>query len=419
VSRIAVVGSGISGLATAWLLSRQHDVELFEKDARLGGHTHTHQIDTPRGPLGLDTGFLVHNTRTYPRLIRLFAELGVECLDSDMSFGVRDRRDGFEYGTHSPASLFADPRAFVRPSHYVMLAEIVRFGRAARRFIAASRGTAGSAGVTLGEFLDRHRFRGAFVERYLWPLAASIWSASLDTLAGFPALTLVTFFDNHGMLNVLDHPTWRVVRGGSATYIPKLLDSPRIVVHRSTPPVRITRGAGGVTLEFAARPALTTDAVVLACRGGDAVALLADPTPVEREVLGAFRTSTNDAWLHTDASWLPRRHTARAAWNYVIGGPSSEGATVTYWLNRLQRLSGPVEYCVTLNPPEPINPAAVLFRMTYQHPLYTRAAVDAQARWAEVSTGRTSYAGAYWFYGFHEDGLRSAVRVAEAFGVTW
>jgi predicted NAD/FAD-binding protein len=302
----------------------------------------------------------------------------------------------------------------------VMLAEIVRFGRAARRLIAGAR-TAGAreAGMTLGPFLEAHHFRGAFVDRYLFPLAAAIWSASLDTLADFPALTLATFFDNHGMLDVLDHPTWRVVRGGSATYIPKLLASPGIVVHPSTPAARVTRGAPGVTLEFDARPPMTVDAIVFACHGDEVLPLLGDATPVEREVFGAFRTSTNDAWLHTDDTWLPTRPAARAAWNYLIGTSGNTGATVTYSLNRLQRLATPVEYCVTLNPPDPINPAAVIARMSYQHPLYTRAAVAAQARWAEVSAGRTHYAGAYWFYGFHEDGLRSAVRVAEALGVTW
>jgi predicted NAD/FAD-binding protein len=416
VSRIAVVGGGIAGLAACWLLGRRHEVVLLERDERLGGHTHTHHLDTPDGPLALDTGFIVHNERTYPLLVRLFRELNVACLDTEMSFGVTCARTGFEYGTRNLNSLFADRRTLVSPRHYHLLLEILRFGRRARALLdSAPDGT-----LTLGAFLDREGFRGGVVDRYLLPLASAIWSASIATLRDFPALTLVRFFHQHGMLNALDHPTWRIVRGGSATYIPRLLESPRVEVVLKAGLKRVRRTDRGVQLDLAGRPPLEVDEVVFACHGDEVLPLLADPLPDEREVLSAFRTTRNETWLHTDARLLPRRPAARAAWNYLLDGDRSGAATVTYSLNRLQRLETAADYCVTLNPPRPIDPSRVLARMVYTHPLYTKDAIAAQARWAEVSgRHRIHYCGAYWYYGFHEDGLRSAVRVATRLGVSW
>ncbi|MEO8070148.1 MAG: FAD-dependent oxidoreductase [Acidobacteriota bacterium] len=421
MSRIAVVGAGISGLAAAWLLSRRHDVLLLEREARIGGHTHTHHLDTPDGPLALDTGFLVHNTRTYPLLVRLFDELGVERLDSDMSFGVTNPRTGFEYSTRSLNGLFADRRNLIRPAHYALLLEILRFNREARR-LAAGADAGGAAGVdvaatadlTLGEFLERHHFGEAFTGRYLFPLAAAIWSASPGTIRAFPALTLVRFFQQHGMITVLDHPTWKIVKGGSAAYIPKLLAAPRVTTWTGAAPTAVRRQATKVELSFADRP----------------------PVDVDGAVMASFKTTANEAVLHTDATFLPKRPAARASWNYLLG-ESSGAATVTYHLNRLQRLvgrpranggasvgpgAGPLrkDYCVTLNPVAPVAPYEVIKRMTYTHPLYTVDAIRAQRRWAEISgRNRVHFCGAYWFYGFHEDGLRSAVRVAASLGVTW
>jgi predicted NAD/FAD-binding protein len=277
----------------------------------------------------------------------------------------------------------------------------------------------GRAELTLGEFLDRHRFAGELVDRFLLPLAAAIWSAAPLTLRAFPALTLVRFFHQHGMITVLDHPTWRVVKNGSESYIPKLLASPRVTTWTEAAPSLVRRDGEGVELTFRDRPAVTVDEVVFACHGDEVLPMLADPTAEEREVFGAFRTTENVAVLHTDSSWLPLRAAARASWNYLLGhGPGA--ATVTYHLNRLQRLSAERNYCVTLNPPVPIEPYHLLRRMTYRHPLHTLEAVGAQNRWSHVSGHRrTHYCGAYWYYGFHEDGVRSAVRVAEALGVTW
>lgn len=413
MSRIAVIGAGISGLATSWLLSRRHDVVLLEQSGRIGGHTHTHCFDTPDGRLALDTGFLVHNTRTYPLLVRLFEELGVACLDSDMSFGVTDPSSGFEYSTRNLNGLFADRRNLWRPRHYAMLAGILRFNRASRAL--AARPTT----ITLGDFLRQHHLSGDVVDRFLLPLAAAIWSASPSTLRDFPALTLVRFFQQHGMNTVLDHPTWRVVAGGSATYIPKLLASPRITVRTNAGPSSVQRTMDGVDIHFPDRPTERVDEVVFACHGDDVLPLLADPTDTERDILGQFQTSANLAILHTDDTWLPRRAAARASWNYTLSG-STGAATVTYDLNRLQRLSTTRPYLVTLNPERPIAPYQQLATMHYTHPLYTRAAIAAQERWAEVSGHhRTHYCGAYWFYGFHEDGLRSAVRVANMMGIEW
>ncbi|MEO8483560.1 MAG: FAD-dependent oxidoreductase [Acidobacteriota bacterium] len=416
MSRIAVIGSGISGLTAAWLLSRDFDVLLLERADRLGGHTHTHHLDTPDGPLALDTGFLVHNDRTYPRLVRLFNELGIARLDSDMSFGVTCPRTGFEYSTRSLNGLFAQRSNLLRPSHYALLAEILRFNRASQRFAAI---TPSDEATSLGDWLDARRFSDAFLERFLFPLAASIWSASIATLRAFPALMLIRFFDQHGMNTTLNHPTWKVVAGGSATYIPKLLASPRIEARTGVTIESVTRTADAVTIAYADRPSDQVSQIVFATHGDEVLPMLTDATVAERDVLSAFHTNANRAVLHTDSRWLPRRAAARAAWNYQLGATST-GATVTYHLNRLQRLETGRDYCVTLNPQTAIAAEQVICSMDYTHPLYTRQAVQAQARWAEISgVARAHFCGAYWFYGFHEDGLRSAVRVAESLGVRW
>jgi len=424
--RIAVVGSGIAGLGAAWLLARAHDVTVFERDTRLGGHTHTHLIDRPYGRLALDTGFLVHNARTYPLLIRLFDQLGVATQDSDMTFGVSWPARDFEYSTKSIGGFFATPRLWASPAHYGLVRDILRFGRLAPRLLDER----DAERITLGDFLDSHKFNDYFTERYLFPLASSIWSASLADIRRFPAVTLIRFFHNHGMLYVRNHPTWRVVVGGSSAYIPKLVASldgrvrtglgvsaVRRIWSESVPHTEAALPEQ-VELTFTDATRERFDDVVLACHGDEAYALLADPTPAEREVLSAFTTSRNDTWLHTDDSFLPRRAAARAAWNYHLG--EGGAATLTYDVNRLQGLDVPEHFCVTLNPPRPIQASKTLARMAYTHPLYTRDAIAAQPRWAEVSgRARVHYCGAYWFYGFHEDGLRSAVRVAESLGVAW
>ena len=412
--RVAVVGSGISGLAAGWHLSRKHEVFLFEKDARLGGHTNTVMLESGGRILPVDTGFIVHNDRTYPNLVRLLAELGVETQPSDMSFAVSCRRTGLEYSSRGLGGFFAQRSNLLRREHYRLLQEILRFNRTAPKLL----GEQGSVAATIGDLLDEGRYDEVLTERYLFPMAAAVWSMSLEAIRSFPALTLLRFFDNHGMLGIHTHPQWKVIRGGSNTYIP-LLAGPlknRIVTGARIKSVR--RQETGVTLSFEERPTMSFDQVVFACHGDQVVPLLEQPTDAEREVLANFKTSRNVTTLHTDASLLPRRAQARASWNYNLGLRGEDGATVTYHMNRLQALPVKEDYCVTLNGQGAIDSSKVLRQIVYEHPLYTREAVRAQGRWSEISgKNRTHYCGAYWFYGFHEDGLNSAMRVARSLGV--
>jgi len=417
MKRIAVIGGGIAGLGAAYVLSRRHEVHLFEKARRVGGHTHTVVVDTAGVPLALDTGFLVHNDRTYPNLVRLFAELGVRTRPSDMSFAVTCRRTGYEYSSRGLDGFFADRRNLVRPRHYRLFAEILRFNREAPALLADPDGAA----LTLGEFVDRRRYTDDFLRLYLLPMAAAVWSASLDAIRRFPATALVRFFDNHGMLGINTHPTWRVVEGGSHAYLDPITAPYRDRVRTGVTIQSVARLERGVQVRMADGTTHAFDEVVFACHGDQVLPLLADATSLEREIFAGFTTSRNDVWLHTDASMLPRRPAARASWNYNLGGDDEgRGATVTYHLNRLQSLVAPEDYSVTLNPGGAIDPSRVIARMVYRHPLYTRAALAAQARWAEVSGRRhTHFCGAYWRYGFHEDGLVSALRVARTLGVEW
>jgi predicted NAD/FAD-binding protein len=416
MKNIAVIGAGISGLAAAYLLSRRHRVQLFEKEARLGGHTNTVLIPTPHGTVPLDTGFLVHNDRTYPNLVRLFGELGVATRDSEMSFAVSCRRTRLEYSSRGANGFFAQRQNLVKRSHLFLLREIVRFNREAPTLLDAPDG----GRQTLGEFLESRRFGEPFTHLYLFPMASAIWSASLDAIGSFPALTLIRFFDNHGLLSLHAQPTWKVVAGGSHTYIPRLMASVSGGIHQGAAIQTVRRGEREVTIAFRDRPSLTFDDVVIACHGDQALSLLADPSDRERDVFAGFTTTTNEAWLHTDPSVLPAQSRARASWNYLLAADAQAPPMVTYDLNRLQGLRTPEQYCVTLNPDGRIDERCVLRRFVYRHPLYTRAAIGAQQRWREVSgVNRTHYCGAYWCHGFHEDGLNSALRVAGALGVEW
>ena len=413
---IAVIGAGISGLAAAALLSRRHRVHLFEQERRLGGHTNTVVLDGPNGPVALDTGFLVHNDRTYPNLVRLFGELGVATRDSDMSFAVSCARSGLEYSSRGANGFFAQRRNLVRPSHLALLGEIVRFNREAPALLEAP----GAEHQTLGEFLESRRFGDGFTHRYLFPMASAIWSASLDAIRSFPALTLIRFFDNHGLLSLHAQPKWKVVADGSHTYIPRLMAQLSGEVHQGTSIHSVRREDAAVTVTFHDRPPMRFDDVVFACHGDQVLPLLADATDRERDVFSGFTTTTNVAWLHTDASMLPAQARARASWNYRLANAPGAPPTVTYDLNRLQGLTSQEQYCVTLNPDGGIDERRVLRRLVYRHPLYTAEAIRAQRRWAEVSgVNRTHYCGAYWFYGFHEDGLNSAARAARTLGVEW
>jgi len=401
MKKIAVIGSGISGLAAAYYLSRKHEVWLFEKESRLGGHTNTVTVESSRGPVPVDTGFIVHNDLTYPNLVKLFAELGVETAPSDMSFAVTDRGTGFEYSSRGLNGFFAQRKNAFAPAHYRLLKEIMRFNREAPKAIDTD--------VTLGEFVADYDER--FVRRYLYPMASAVWSMSPGDMNSFPAGTLIRFFQNHGMLGIATHPRWKVVKGGSNRYIDPLTAPYRQRIATGADIRSITRLENHVIVQ-----GRWFDEVVFACHGNQILPMLADATDRERDVLKNFKTSKNDVCLHTDSSLLPRRKQAQASWNYNLDGHS--GATVTYHMNRLQSLRTEEDYCVTLNANGNIRHDKILRRMTYYHPLYNKEAIRAQSRWSEISgVRRTHFCGAYWFYGFHEDGLNSALRVARALGV--
>jgi uncharacterized protein len=411
--RIAVVGGGISGMAAAYFLGARHEVWLFEREARIGGHTHTVTVETPRGPVGIDTGFIVFNERNYPRLRRLFAELGIASRPSDMSFSVSDRRAGFEYSSRGASGFFADRANLRRPAHYRLLQEIARFHRRARRLLVnADAACPESEG--LDEWLAREGFSSAFASRFLYPMASSIWSTSRSEVGRFPATMMARFFHNHGLLQMFGNPRWRVVTGGSSTYVGPLTAHLGSRLRVSAGVARIDRHADGVALSIDGQGAMSFDHVVVACHGDEVLALLSKPTDLEREVFGRFTTSANETWLHTDDSVLPRRRAARASWNYHVRD-DGRGVALTYHMNRLQGLEEPVEYCVTLDPAGLVDESKVIRKMTWRHPLYTAEALRAQRQWTEVSGRvRTHYCGAYWFDGFHEDGVRSAGRVARA-----
>ena len=415
MKRVAVIGAGIAGLAAAYFLSRKHRVTLYEKADRLGGHTHTVRVDDESGPLSLDLGFLVHNERTYPNLVRLFAELEVETADSDMSFAVTCPASNFEYSSRGLRGFFADRRLLASAAHLRLLRDIVRFNREAPRVLTPG----GAESWTLGDLLRSGGYGDLFVSRYLLPMASAIWSSSLESIDRFPAQTLVRFMANHGMLSIDSHPTWRVVRGGSHTYVPALV-RPVAEVRTGAAIQSVRRGADAVTMSFANRPPVQVDDVVFACHGDQVLPLLADPSDAEREVFSRFTTTANEVCLHTDTSALPRWRWARASWNYRIDGDDAAPPSVTYHLNRLQNLTCATDYCVTLNPRWSLPNERVITRLSWRHPLVTLESLRAQERWREVSgVRRTHYCGAYWRYGFHEDGLLSAIRVAADFGVQW
>ena len=414
MSRIAIIGAGVSGLAAGYYLSRKHTVSVFEIEPRMGGHTHTVIVDSSAGPLPVDTGFIVYNERTYPHLVRLFQELGVETQPSDMSFAVSCAENRFEYSSRGVRGFFGEGANLLRPLSYELLREIIRFNRLAPRYLKSPENSV----ATLGDFLDECHFQGVFLDYYLLPMASAVWSASTGAIRSFPAHTLIRFFSNHGMLGIQGQPQWRTVRGGSHSYLAPMSAPFRDRIYLESRLTSVARTESGVSLNFADRPSAEFDEVIFACNCDRVLPLLADPTERERDVLRHFTTSRNETCLHTDSRLLPRRGSARASWNYNLHLNNGHAATVTYHMNRLQSLPVEEDYCVTLNATGCIDPEKVLRRMTYWHPLFTADAIRAQSRWKEIS-GRngTHFAGAYWFYGFHEDGLNSALRVASALGV--
>ena len=407
--RIAIVGTGISGLLAARLLHREHEIAVFEAAPRLGGHTNTVEVETADGPLAIDTGFIVFNDRNYPRFEALLRELGVATQPSQMSFSVSDGRGGFEYAG-TPRGLFARPTHLLSPSFLRMLRDWRRFNREARELI----GMNGSS-PSLGEWLERRGFSRHFVERLIVPQASAVWSADPEQMWSFPASFMAEFFDNHGMYSLRDRPRWLTVSGGSRSYVEAISAPWRARVRMGAPVRRIERLPDAVRIEAEGCESEQFDQVVIATHSDQALALLADPSEAEREILGAIPYRRNETVLHTDRSLLPRRRAAWSSWNFHLGERPAGGSTVTYWMNNLQRLRAEREYLVTLNRSEAIDPAKVLRRLVYDHPVYTREGVRAQGRYAEIGgVRRTHYCGAYWGWGFHEDGVRSAERACAA-----
>jgi predicted NAD/FAD-binding protein len=402
--KIAVVGSGISGLGAAYLLARAHDVELFERERRAGGHTHTVVHDG----LALDTGFLVHNEHNYPLLVRLFDELGVRTQPSEMSFSVSCGGCGLEYSGRRP---FAQVRNATSPRYLALLWEIGRWLRTARRSLER----ADCESWSLGRYLDEHGYSRRFRAHFLVPLTAALWSTAPGRALEFPAAYAIRFFDNHGMLG-FGRFAWRALAGGSHSYVRAIGDRLGPRVHLGLGVRRLRRTAGGVELRTDDAETRRFDRVVLATHADQALRLLEDPSDDERRVLGGFEYTTNQVVLHTDSSFLPRARAARASWNYRRDGDGRP--TITYWLNRLQSLETDGDYCVTLNAEVPEE--HVVRRLVYEHPLYTVQSLRAQAELPRLEGRRhTYYAGAHHGNGFHEDGLASGVRAAAALGVEW
>ena len=410
---MAIVGSGVAGLGCAHLLDPIHDVTLYEARDRAGGDANTVEVDDPAaGRLGVDTGFIVHNDRNYPNLVRLFERLGVGTRPSEMSFGVEDRTSGFAYRATNPATLLARPANAVDPRLWRMLIDIARFFRQGRRFLADPDPT-----LTIGDLLDRGRYSDPFLRLHLLPMGAAVWSTGPHDFRSFPALTLLRFLDNHGLLGVGDRPRWRTVEGGSRTYVEAIVDRLTGPVRLACPVTEVRRDptAGGV-LVTTARGQARFDAVILACHSDQALKLLGPAAAAEERVLGAIAYRDNEAVLHTDTTFLPGARRARAAWNYHVIGRDRE-PTLTYDLTTLQRLSGSQRYLVTINPDR--QPDGELARFRYAHPQFTTAAIAAQRRWGDIDgVGGVHFCGAYWGHGFHEDGLVSALRVCEKLGAT-
>lgn len=411
--RIAVIGAGVSGLVCARALARAHEVSVFEADTRAGGHSHTVRVDLADETHMLDTGFLVFNERNYPGFSRLLGELGVASQPSDMSFSVSSSDPAFEYrGGTGPNGLFAQRTNLLRPSFTRLISDIARLHRRLRQ-LAATR----DHELSVADFLERHGFTGRVGSHYLVPLGSALWSADPARFLRFPALTVAQFLDQHGMLDLFDKPRWRTVSGGSIRYVERLAQGLGGRLHLGAPVARVTREPSGVRLAFDGGSSAEFDGVVMATHSNQSLALLGDANPLERSLLGAIGYQESSVVLHTDSSNLPVRRRAWASWNYRLLAGRRQ-ATVTYLLNRLQGIVSPHAFCVTLNRDDDIDPAKVIRRMRYAHPIFDGPAIAAQRRLGELQgQSSTWYCGAWFGYGFHEDGVRSALDVGRLLGV--
>jgi predicted NAD/FAD-binding protein len=414
--KIAVIGTGIAGNVAAYHLARDHDITVFEADARIGGHTNTIEVEQDGCRYAVDTGFIVFNDRTYPHFIALLDELGVDWQDSDMSFSVQDQRSGLEYNGTTLNALFAQRSNLFRPRFYRMIRDILKFNREAPLLLREH-----AADITLDDYLATNGYSEAFISQYIVPMGAAIWSAKPGVMGSMPARFFVTFFENHGLLTVNDRPVWRVIKGGSQRYLDKLAAGFRERIRTSSPVESVHRTSDHVVVKARGQEAEIFDHVFVATHSDQALAMLDDASPLERDVLGAIEYQKNEAVLHTDRSLMPRRKLAWAAWNYHILQQEQERVALTYNMNILQRIEAPVDFCVTLNNTSAIDPKRIISTIEYDHPIFSPKAVEAQQRQAEVNgapvngAGRTWYCGAYWRNGFHEDGVVSALAALEHF----
>ncbi|MFO7640353.1 MAG: FAD-dependent oxidoreductase [Candidatus Competibacteraceae bacterium] len=405
---IAIIGAGISGLTAAWHLHREHHLTIFEANDYIGGHTNTVKAEFWGKTYAVDTGFIVYNDWTYPHFIELLDQLGVASQPTLMSFSVRCERTGLEYNGQDLNTLFAQRFNLFRPSFHRMLRDILRFNREAPALLE------GDCEISLNDYLREQRYSREFIEQYIIPMAAAIWSAEPGLMGEMPARFFVQFFKNHGLLSVSQRPQWRVIQGGSRNYVGPLTAPFRDRIRLNCPVEWVRRQPNHVQVKTRHGPVERFDEVVFATHSDQALRLLADPTLREREILSAIPYQENEAVLHTDTRLLPRRKLAWAAWNYHLAAQPQTRVAVTYNMNILQNLDAPVTFCVTLNPSEVIDPARILYRTIYHHPVFTDAGVRAQARRHEISgVNRTWYCGAYWSYGFHEDGVNSGLAVAD------
>lgn len=415
MKNIAIIGSGISGLTSAYLLSKEHTVTVFEKNDYIGGHTATKDIELEGKQYAIDTGFIVCNDRTYPNFLKLLSQLDVPLQPTEMSFSVMNSVNGLEYNGNNLNSLFAQRRNVLRPQFWSLINEILKFNKQCKSLYASNDIP---PQLTLGDFLTQHQFSDYFCQNYILPMGAAIWSTSLVEMKAFQLRFFVQFFYNHGLLNVNDRPQWYVIPGGSREYISPLIRRFKDSIELNSQLNSVTREKDGIRLEFKDGSLRQFDEVVFACHSDEALALLADATEAEKSVLGDIPYSKNTVTLHTDTSLLPVRKLAWASWNYQINEHLNRPACVTYNMNILQGLTADHTFCVTLNQSEEIDPSKVLGEFIYHHPVFNHQSLSAQQRRAEIcGKNHTHFTGAYWHNGFHEDGVRSAVEMAERFGI--
>ena len=409
--KVAIIGSGIAGNVVAHHLHAAHDITVFEAAGHIGGHTHTHTVELDGERHAIDTGFIVYNDWTYPNFSALLNELGVESQPSAMSFSVRNEASGLEYNGTTLNTLFAQRRNLLRPSFHRMVRDILRFNHIAPELLEAANE------ICLGDYLAAGKYSPQFINNYLIPMGAAIWSTDPTRMLSFPARYFVQFFHNHGMLSVDKRPQWRAIRGGSARYVEKLTAPFRQRIHLNCPVESVRRLPNGILIKPRGTDTERYDQVFFTCHSDQALALLADASPLEKSILGAIPYQENEAVLHTDTTLLPRTRRAWAAWNYhVIEGTDAARAILTYNMNILQTLKSRHTFCVTLNRTAHIAPRKIIKRITYHHPLYTLAGVAAQARQSEINgVNRSYFCGAYWRFGFHEDGVVSALNALKHF----